>query len=170
LLFEFYTPNAGDFNNLFNNAITDYKFYYDIPGDFLAYCSDNCLECIDDVTCLVCDDYYYLLEDPPSSGEYVCEKIQDDTVLHQSCNSYDGTDCWGCIGGFFDGTECVTNCPAGSYGQRMFDDGQLVPVSYCSGSCDASCLTCSGGGTTDCTSCDTSAKYLLLNSLSTNRG
>ena len=122
------------------------------------------------VDCQSCNSGYYFLAAGqcastcpigwfPQSATNTCEVCD---VTCYSCSGPCALECLSCVSPLWlVGASCLASCPPGQFGAIQLDGTQVCFV------CDASCLTCSGPGSTSCTSClSTSANPFLLNATS----
>ncbi|XP_075416639.1 proprotein convertase subtilisin/kexin type 5 isoform X2 [Tenrec ecaudatus] len=128
--------------------------YQDVKKNLCRKCSENCKTCTDFQNCTECRDGLSL---QGSRCAVSCEDGwyfdgQDCQPCHRFCATCAGAGadgCRTCIQGYYmeDG-RCVPSCSVNYY----FDHSSESGYKSCK-KCDASCLTCSGPGFKNCTSC-----------------
>lgn len=117
---------------IYDACLTDEEFF-EIYEERFKTCAAVCMECSDALTCIRCKKGFYL-----NFG--VCLQCPE------ACSECYGSSCDSCA--FYKNSLCVgAACQSTEYsvGRDCFD-------------CDSSCLTCKGGDTTDCLTCDINKK------------
>ncbi|KAF5912714.1 hypothetical protein HPG69_007704 [Diceros bicornis minor] len=134
--------------------------YQDTKKNLCRKCSENCKTCTESYNCTECRDGLSL---QGSRCSVACEdgryfNGQDCLPCHRFCATCAGAGADGCIncteGYFMEDGRCVQSCSISYY----FDHSSENGYKSCK-RCDASCLTCSGPGFRNCTSCPSG--YLL---------
>ncbi|XP_045696264.1 proprotein convertase subtilisin/kexin type 5 isoform X1 [Phyllostomus hastatus] len=134
--------------------------YQDTKKNLCRKCSENCKTCTESHNCTECRDGLSLQGSRCSiaceDGQYF--NGQDCQPCHRFCATCAGAGADGCIncteGYFMEDGRCVHSCSISYY----FDHSSENGYKSCK-KCDNSCLTCSGPGFKNCTSCPSG--YLL---------
>nr|XP_045001506.1 proprotein convertase subtilisin/kexin type 5 isoform X2 [Jaculus jaculus] len=128
--------------------------YQDTKKNLCQKCSENCKTCTEFHNCTECRDGLSL---QGSRCSITCEdgrffNGQDCQPCHRFCATCAGAGADGCIncteGFFMEEGRCVQSCSLGYYLEHSSENGYRSCKK-----CDTSCLTCSGPGFKNCTSC-----------------
>ncbi|KAL2100373.1 hypothetical protein ACEWY4_004767 [Coilia grayii] len=129
-------------------------YYAEHVGNVCRKCSENCLRCTASTICSECTEGYSLVgnrcQKSCAVGTYLSEQGTCEPC-HPSCATCAGAGadaCQGCaVGYLIEEWNCVSSCSQGFYAAQQGSD-----ISICR-RCDASCLSCVGGGRSNCSGC-----------------
>ena len=111
-----------------------------------------CVNCISDSQCLSCisGQYYYNYSCVTSCPDGYFTNTDECSVCISPCKyCTDEVTCLSCDEGYWDGTQCTTECPSGQYG----DNSTHTCID-----CTSPCATCRNSSTT-CLSCEGNSLY-----------
>ncbi|XP_041082767.1 proprotein convertase subtilisin/kexin type 5-like isoform X1 [Polyodon spathula] len=134
------------------------SFYLDKESNMCRKCSEHCKKCTGLQTCTECRPGMSLQGSKCSiscdAGTYYNAHRKECEICHKACAACAGTGaeaCTKCAEDYYmEDWRCVLSCSAGYYLEQSSENAEKL--STCR-KCDASCLTCTGSGEKNCTSC-----------------
>uniref|UniRef100_A0A6I8SHP8 Proprotein convertase subtilisin/kexin type 5 n=1 Tax=Xenopus tropicalis TaxID=8364 RepID=A0A6I8SHP8_XENTR len=131
-------------------------FYLNENKVLCRKCNENCKSCTSEQTCTECKPGLSLQGSKCAmsceDGKYYSALKKECDPCHRSCATCSGPGIDNCInctdGTLFEDGKCVHMCSSGYY----LTQSKTNAYKICK-KCDASCLTCSGPGDRNCTSC-----------------
>ncbi|XP_033871237.1 proprotein convertase subtilisin/kexin type 5-like isoform X2 [Acipenser ruthenus] len=134
------------------------SFYLDKEANMCRKCSEHCKKCTGLQTCTECRPGMSLQGSKClitcDAGTYYNAHRKECEICHKACAACAGTGaeaCTKCAEDYYmEDWRCVLSCSAGYYLEKSSENGEKL--STCR-KCDASCLTCTGSGEKNCTSC-----------------
>ncbi|KAK1176048.1 proprotein convertase subtilisin/kexin type 5-like [Acipenser oxyrinchus oxyrinchus] len=134
------------------------SFYLDNEVNMCRKCSEHCKKCTGFQTCTECRPGMSLQGSKClitcDAGTYYNAYRKECEICHKACAACAGTGaeaCTECANDYYmEDWRCVLSCSAGYYLEQSSENGEKPNTCR---KCDASCLTCTGPGEKNCTSC-----------------